>query len=178
MGQYFYIVNPVKRQYINIGNFAGVSSKASGVLCGFHASAVAVLVCNIDELNHSYGPLAGSWSGDPVIAAGDYCPPDEHGIVTATAEDPQQNLYCKASEEFEDITYRALAMMCEGQAKQWDHDAGFAEELAKWAKESELAIVDLGNTVYQIGCEPLRRALDEIIGPEWVTKYEQAQKRH
>jgi hypothetical protein len=44
MSQYFKIVNPVKRQYIDAIRFSE-NIKASGYMRGYHAVAVALLVC-------------------------------------------------------------------------------------------------------------------------------------
>jgi hypothetical protein len=173
MGQYFKIVNPVKRQYIDIGHFAGENEKTSGVMQGNHAVAVAVLMCKLDEVSHNFGMLAGSWYGDPIIAAGDdYGQPDQYGIQTSMEQEPQRNLNQMASEEFEDITYQALAMLCQGRE-------GFAEDMAHWAKVSpDYVLVDLGNTVFQVGCEPLERALNDILGLDWTKQYEQARGKY
>lgn len=43
VGQYFKIVNPAKRQYIDPSSF-NENPKASGLLYGYHALAVALLV--------------------------------------------------------------------------------------------------------------------------------------
>ncbi len=85
-----------------------------------------------------FGPLAGSWFGDPVIAAGDdYGQPDQYGIQTSIEQNPQRNLNVMATEEFEDITYQALAMLCQGRE-------GFAKEMAYRAKESPgYVLIDL-----------------------------------
>jgi hypothetical protein len=108
MGQYFIFVNPIKRQFLDADKFnEGV--KSYSVLCGYHAYAVALLVCSLTEIDHSYGQLAGSWYGDPVIVAGDdEGEPDAYGIKTSTLENPERNLYWQASEEFEDINEAKL----------------------------------------------------------------------
>ncbi len=169
MGQYFKIVNPAKRQYFNPSAFAE-NNKASGVLFGYHAFAVALLVCNLKEVRHDYGELAGSWFGDAVIAAGDdYGKPDVYGVKTSTEENPNRNLNQMARDEFEDISYKAIAMLCEGRG-------GFAEEIVKESKEgidSELLML-LGNVVFQVGCRPLEVALEEVYGTEWTKKYKKS----
>jgi hypothetical protein len=121
MGQYFIIVNPVKRQYIDAIRFSE-NIKASGYMRGYQTLVVALLVCNGVEVHHTYGPLAGSWCGDPVIAAGDdHGQADQYGIKTSTDADPTRNLNRMAHEEFEDISYQAIAMLCRGRE-------GFAQE--------------------------------------------------
>jgi hypothetical protein len=168
MGVYFKIVNPVKRQYIDIGHFADEDFTRSGVLSGYHAYAVALLACNLSEVRHNYGPLAGSWFGDPIIAAGDDSgAPDAYGVVTATAEDPRRNLNGFATQEFENITYPAIAMLCQGNYER-------ACEFADRAKTSGYALVDLGRTVFEVGCPTLEAALNERIGVHWMRLYKQA----
>src|SRR5687767_2791103 len=154
MGQYFKIINPVKRQYIDAGRF-DENNKASGVLYGNHAIAVALLVCNFEQVcysdgkpNHHYGEFAGSWFADPIIIAGDdHGKPDMFGIKTSTVENPERNLNSMAKEEFEDISYKAIAMICEGRS-------GFAEEIAEVAVNMfrpESYLVHLGNVVFYVG---------------------------
>lgn len=174
MGQYFKIVNHVKRQYIDPNTFAE-NNKASGVLQhGYHVLAVALLVCKIEEVSQLYGPLAGSWYGDPIIAAGDdYGAPDVYGIKTSTEEDPNRNLNQMAKDEFKDISYKAIAMLCEGRV-------GFAEVIVKKSTEgysSEL-LIRLGNVVFQIGCKPLEEALEKVYGAEWTRKYKKAREEN
>jgi len=174
MGQYFVFVNPVKKQFLDAGKFdEGV--KYGSVLVGNHAYAIALLVCKLDEVEHSYGELAGYWFGDPVIVAGDdEGPPNAYGIRTATAQNPDRNLYWMASEEFEDISYRAVAMLCEGRK-------GFAKEIVDRALNGlnpEASIFELGNVVSHVGCAPLKEALIEGYGENWIEKYIAAVKEY
>ena len=172
MGQYFIFVNPAKRQFLDADKFSeGV--KSYSVLYGYHAYAIAVLVCNLAEVEHSYGQLAGSWYGDPVIVAGDdEGEPDAYGIKTSTLENPERNLYWKASEEFEDISCRAVAMLSIGRK-------GFADEIVARAANGFSPrgdLIDLGNVVIETGCEPLKQALVKGFGEDWTDKYVAALK--
>jgi hypothetical protein len=169
MGQYFVIVNPVKRQYIDAIRFSE-NIKAGGYMRGYQALVVALLVCNGAEIHHTYGPLAGSWCGDPVIAAGDdHGQADQYGIKTSTDADPMRNLNQMAHEEFEDISYQAIAMLCRGRE-------GFAQEIAQRAAAgpSYHLLVQLGNVVMLVGCPPLEEALEATFGREWRKLYQQA----
>jgi hypothetical protein len=173
MSQYFKIVNPVKRQYIDPIRFSE-NIKASGYMRGYHAVAVALLVCHASEVGHHYGSLAGSWYGDPVIAAGDdHGQPDQYGFKTSTGMDPQRNLNQLAREEFEDISYQAIAMLCQGRD-------GFAAELAARAAAtpSRHLFVQLGNVVMLVGCEPLEEALADAFGREWRKLYQREYSTH
>jgi hypothetical protein len=181
MGQYFKIVNPAKRQYIDAGKF-NENVKSSGILRGNHAVALALLVCNLDQvrdgrgnLRHDFGPLAGSWCGDPIYVVGDeQTEPDVFGIKTSSIEKPDRNLYWMAKEEFEDISYKAIAMLCEGRDD-------FADEIAERAASSPSAdtnLVNLGNVVFVVGCESLKQALEKAYGKDWVSKYKDSYRIH
>jgi hypothetical protein len=181
MGQYFKIVNPTKRQYIDASKF-DEDIKSSGILRGNHAVAVAVLVCNLDQvsdsrgnLRHAFGPLAGSWCGDPIFVVGDdHTKSDVFGIKTSTIENLDRNLYWMAEEEFEDISYKAIAMLCEARD-------GFAEEIAERAAASPSAnryLVNLGHVVFIVGCESLKQALEKVYGKDWVSKYKESYRTY
>jgi hypothetical protein len=123
------------------------------------------------NLRHDFGPLAGSWCGGPIYVVGDeQTEPDVFGINTSTIENPDRNLYWMAEEEFEDISYKAIAMLCEGRD-------GFAEEIAERAAtglSADRNLVNLGHVVFIIGCESLKRALEKAYGKDWVSKYKEA----
>ena len=170
MGQYFKIVNPAKKQYLDPASF-DENNKASGYMLGLHAAAVAVLVCKpLDVPEHyRYGPLAGSWFGDSLYAAGDdYGAPNPDSLLTAIPEYPDRNLNQMAKQEFEDISYKAIAMLCEGRDYYADL---FATRVAGVCGEGLL--VHLGNIVFQMGCDPLREALERVLGGDWPKRYKQ-----
>ncbi|MBA3716170.1 MAG: hypothetical protein H0W76_27580 [Pyrinomonadaceae bacterium] len=181
MGQYFKIVNPAKKQFIDASRF-NENVKSSGVLYGYHATAVAFLVCNIDQVRdgwghpiYDFGELAGSWCGDSVfIVSDDHGKADEFSVKTSTDQNPDRNLYWMAKEEFEDISYKAIAMLCNGRED-------IAEEMAQRAAASvspDTELVDLGNVVFYVGCEPLERALAKEYGAEWASRYKKAWLKH
>lgn len=177
MSQYFKIVNPAKRQYIDANSF-NENIKASGVLFGHHATAVAFLVCNMDQVRdggghpiYSGAELAGSWSGDPIyIVSDDQGKADEFGIKTATESNPSRNLNQMAKEEFENVSYKAIALICNVHEQ-------IAEELVSRAARSytqDIELVHLGNVVFSVGCKPLECALEKQFGEEWVSIYKKA----
>ena len=51
MGQYFIFVNPAERQFLDGAKF-GEGVKSYTVLYGYHAYAIALLVCNLTEVKH------------------------------------------------------------------------------------------------------------------------------
>jgi hypothetical protein len=165
MGQYFIVVNPVKREYVDPSDF-GVNNKVSGLMQGLPALAVGLLIC--DGLPDP-GPtgLIGSWVGDPVIAAGDdYGRPNAGGVQTATAENPERNLYQAAKAEYANITLRAIAMLAH---------RGWSGELAALALEPfhPGALISVGRVVFEQGCEPLRAELEKL-DPQWKVRYKHA----
>lgn len=165
MGEYFIIVNSDKRQYLSAATI-GENNKRSGFLRGLHGRALALLACQSDEVRHGYGPLAGSWSGDQIIAAGDdNGQPDAYGVPTATAERPDRNLYQLAHEEYVDISLAAVAMLCRG-------DESVVENLVSQAEEGDEAVFLLiGNIVFTTECLELKRAIEARVGREWVSRY-------
>jgi hypothetical protein len=163
MGEYFLIVNVDKKQYLDARRF-GESIKMSGILFGNHGLAVAWLVCDSKLLGKAY-PF-GSWCGDRVIIAGDYEPANFHGIETSTQENPDRNLYCLANDEYEDISYKAIAMLCE-------HNESIAERLVNRAKENNFMLMDLGNTVFLENSGVINDLLNRVMGKEWVKRYKQ-----
>ena len=75
-----------------------------------------------------------------------------------------------AKEEFEDISYQSMALICNAHEE-------FAEELAKRAVNGyakDRVLVDLGNVLFRVGCETLRRALENEFGGDWVRRYQEA----
>lgn len=181
MGQYFKIVNPAKRQYLDAGRF-NENVKSSGVLYGYHAVAVAFLVCNIDQVRngwgepiHNFGELAGSWCGDSVfIVSDDHGKADEFGVKTSTEQNPDRNLNAMAKEEFEDISYSAIAMLCTGRED-------IAEEMAQRAASGlnpDGNLVHLGNVIFYVGCKSLESALAKEYGVDWASRYKKAWVKH
>ncbi|HEX5443206.1 MAG TPA: hypothetical protein VFW87_05230 [Pirellulales bacterium] len=163
MGEYFKIVNPAKKEYIDALNF-GEGIKRRGILLGKHGLAVGCLVCR----GAGKGELFGSWAGDDVFIAGDEHPPNEWGITTATPERPDRNLNQMARDEYEDISYKAIVMLCE-------FDSSMIEEFAKKASTDSCLLLSLGYAAYQLGYKPIEKALVEIIGKNWTKQLAAAQ---
>jgi hypothetical protein len=174
LGTDFYIVNVSKRQYLSpdcFGDFAGTH----GYMKGGHSTAVAMLVCDPRALGLEQP--AGSWSGDLILVATDAAPPDQFGIPTATGEEPDRNLYMLAWQEYRDISYQAIAMVCD-----WAPE--FADRLAERVKfemehqSSESLktynLWHLGNVLAATRCLPLESALSRHVGLGWENNYERA----
>jgi len=159
MGQYFLVVNTDKKQFIDAWKFGeGVADLQA--VSGYHAQAVALLTCRMDQVRGTEGNLLGSWSGDQVIAAAEYASTGENG------NGAEHNLYKTAREEFEDISYKALALLC-------DTHEPVCYELAEKAAtpRHERLIYHLGNAITEAGCASLEQALNDVIGANWKDRY-------
>ncbi len=139
MGEYFLIVNPVKRQYINASRF-GENIKRSGLFQGLHGVAVALLLCDTKYPVH---PLEGSWLGDPIIVTGDGSEPNTALIQTSTEGEPERNLYETAFEEFEDISQHAIVMVCEDRSER-------IAALVNASKDQSYLLIELGDIVFEL----------------------------
>lgn len=118
MGQYYYIVNLDKRQYLHPHFFGdGLKLLEFGDSAGGTMCALAVLLASGNNRGggdlRSDDPLIGSWAGDRVVIAGDY---DDDGKWLP--EGVKGNLYSHAHEYFENISEKVLVVMCEDQYLQ------------------------------------------------------------
>ena len=163
MGQYFLVVNTDKKQFIDAWKF-GEGVETLQAVSGYHAQAIALLTCRMDQVRDTAGNLLGSWSCDQVIAAAEYA---------STENGAASNLYKTAREEFEDISYKALAMLCDTHEPVcWE----LAEKAA--APRYEKLIYHLGNAIEESGCDSLEHALNEIIGANWKDRHKAAAEHY
>jgi hypothetical protein len=164
MGQYFLIVNTDKKQFIDAWKF-GEGVEILQAVSGYHAQALALLTCDMSQVRDRDGTLLGSWSGDQIIAAAEYASTNENDAV--------RNPYKLAREEFEDISYKALAMLCEThETVCWE----LAEKSA--TRRHERLIYHLGNAITEAGCPQLEQALYEVIGSDWKDRYKAAAEHY
>ena len=163
MGEYFLIVNPVKRQYVSASPF-GENIKRNGIFAGHHGYAIGLLLCNDPENFFDAHPLVGSWAGDPIIVAGDYSAPDTLGIPTTLPDGPGRNLYHMAEEEFEDISHRVMIMLFDEYKRYKDSLNEFLYN-AMWVPCLFDALKEI---VLSLEYIPLREALEKSIGPHWL----------
>jgi hypothetical protein len=175
MGAWYIIVNPSRRQYLEIGGF-GESFKSGSLITGasgrsLHAMAVAWLVCRFPGADYSEAALrddiAGGWFGDPIYFASDEAPPDLGGIPTSTPERPDQNLSALAS-AYEDVTPRVIKSLCE-------KDDEIAEILVA-GDDDRLKLRILGRAAIDLKCEPLAEALEARLGEGWRELCERAKR--
>lgn len=135
MGQYYYIVNIDKKQFLHPHKFnEGLKLMEFGCDgCGI-LTALTVLLADGNGRGggdlHCDDPLIGSWAGDRIVIAGDYADPgrfmEELGLTTEElqkiadnhfspdyAKPEEVNLHAVAVDLFEDISERALLVICQ-----------------------------------------------------------------
>lgn len=165
MGEYFLIVNPVKRQYISADPF-GENIKRPGIFRGDHGHAVGLLLC--DHPGAHAHPLVGSWVGDPVIVTGDSSGPNTAGLVTTLPKDPGRDLYDMAKDEFEDISPRAMVMLFTIYKEYYK---GYIDGFLYKAMWDSSVFEALQQIALSLEYTPLREALEKIVGPNWLELY-------
>ena len=90
---------------------------------------------------------------------------------TRTDETPDRNLYFMARDDFENIGYKALAMLC-------DLDPSLPDDFAIRAKTSGSLLITLGLVVFQLQNKPIEIALVKNIGKDWSKRLaEECDKR-
>ena len=181
MGVYYEVVNPAKRQYLDIFDF-GESLTWGGLITGsrgssLHAMAIAWLACRPQSANSvlSGDEVGGAWFGDPIYLASDAAPADLNGIRTSTPEHPEQNLYAMAWREFEDVTPRVIRALCEKD----EEIARILVERADLSREAESPcrlLRVLGRLAVEDGCHEVERALDGRYGEVWRDEYAKAEQ--
>lgn len=131
MGQYYYIVNIDKRQYLHPHKFGdGLKLMAFGCSGDGTMAGLAVLLSNGNgngggDLD-SDDPIVGSWAGDRIVVAGDYGEPGKFMEDLALSDDllvsiakrsfcegyqypAKVNLHHVAEHLFEDISGKVIA---------------------------------------------------------------------
>ena len=87
MGQYHYVCNKTKHEYLNPHGFGdGLKLMEFGCSAGGTMTALAILLASsngrgggdlhLDE-NHPLEKVVGSWAGDEIAIIGDYCEADD-----------------------------------------------------------------------------------------------------
>lgn len=107
MGQYFYLTNIDKKQFIHPHKF-GDGLKAVEFGSSGNGTMMGLALLLVDGNGRGGGdfpsnnPIIGSWAGDHIVIAGDYA---DEGKFT---NDPKKNLHNLAEEEFQDISAEVL----------------------------------------------------------------------
>lgn len=103
MGQYHFILNLDKRQYLHPHRFGdGLKLLEFGASGEGTMFGLAILLANSNRRGggdlRSNNPIVGSWAGDRIVIAGDY------GDETETIDGEPATLYHLAAEEYEEIS--------------------------------------------------------------------------
>jgi hypothetical protein len=112
MGQYHFIVNIDKKQYLHPRKFDdGLKLCEFGNSRGGTMLALAALLAVDNNRGggdiRSSDPLLGSWAGDRIVVAGD------HGDVGKFVPDETRNLFEIAQQDYEDISDRIRPLLDE-----------------------------------------------------------------
>jgi hypothetical protein len=105
LGEYFLIVNPAKKQYID-----PPGTKWSTVFRNDDIFALALLLREVPAAERRH-PLMGAWAGDPIYVAGDYTQHIPEPWNTAPENEEYGNLYFIAAFLYESITFQAFQML-------------------------------------------------------------------
>lgn len=119
MGQYYKIVNPAKRQYLNPSNFGdSLKLQAFGNAPYGTMYALALLLASGNGQGggdlHSNNSLIGSWAGDPIYVLGDYS--DEIVELEGVANPRQHTLNTMIhmkKYKFKDISDKMIKLIAE-----------------------------------------------------------------
>lgn len=159
MGQYYYIVNLDREEYLHPHKFGDglklmeFSNSAGGVLCG-----LAVLLADGNDRGggdlRSDHPTIGSWAGDRIVVAGDYAdggnfldgvPEDELQAVAdehyseGYQEADRVTLYAYAGARFDDVSDDVIEAIVDGEG-EWHPlaDIDLAED--GWRQRGEYGV--------------------------------------
>lgn len=134
MGQYYYIVNVTKKEYLKPHDFGdGAKLLEFGASGGGVMLGLAVLLASGNgqgggDLHTEDIKIPGRWAGDTVIVAGDYAPArlylseeevetwfDERGVIEGEnpEDDEGPNLYQFASHYYHNLSYEVMYVLCE-----------------------------------------------------------------
>lgn len=156
MGQYYYIVNADKGEYLHPHKFGDglklmeFGNSRAGVLLG-----LAVLLADGNNRGggdlRSDDPVIGSWAGDRIVVAGDYADGgnftdgyDETELQEIANESftegyrdaERVNLYHLAGERFDDISDDVIRAIVDGEG-EWHPLADIDLESDGWRKKGD-----------------------------------------
>jgi hypothetical protein len=176
MGEYFKIVNPARRQYLDPPG--SINNKWSGVFQWDDLPVLELLLREVPPTDRVH-PLIGAWAGAPVYATGDYaeCLPEpwntEQEVVELRRHGSNRlNLYEMAQYRYEPITFGALQMLYQvDPARFCEHCSIYTprvsdlEELHRAATmfHAPLAQAALADILVQVG---VARPYDEHQSPQ------------
>jgi hypothetical protein len=116
MGQYYYIVNIDKKQFLYPHKF-GDGLKLLEFGCSACGTLTGLTILLADGNNRGGGdlrsenPIIGTWAGDRIVIAGDYADADNFGVKTSTPKAQGRNLFDEAGESYQDISDKVITAL-------------------------------------------------------------------
>jgi len=113
MGQYYYVTNIDKKEYINPHKFNdGLKLMEFGSSGMGTMNGLAILLADGNGGGsgdlRSNNEIIGSWSGDKIVIAGDYADENKWGV-----ENEGKNIYSTAAESWKDISEEVIEALCD-----------------------------------------------------------------
>jgi hypothetical protein len=114
MGQYYYVVNVTKKQYLHPHDFGdGLKLMEFGASGDGTMMGLAALLADGNGRGggdvRSKNQIIGSWAGDQIVIAGDYADNERF------TGDPNRNLYQLAQAEYENISKKVIRAMVDSK---------------------------------------------------------------
>lgn len=119
MGQYYYVVNLDKQQFLHAHKFGdGLKLREFGCSGGGTMYALALLLADGNGRGGGDFPseasLIGSWAGDRIVIAGDYADCGKFGLPADT------NAHDAANDSFVDISWEVIRVICQDDQEAAD----------------------------------------------------------
>lgn len=141
MGQYYYIVNLDKKEFLHPHKFGdGLKLLEFGCSANGTLTGLAILLADGNNRGggdlHSDNPIIGSWAGDRIVIAGDYAnggkflpkiPKKELQKIAKKSFSEEVNLYHLAKEMFRDISEKVIKAMKEDSYIKKELKKGFGD---------------------------------------------------
>jgi hypothetical protein len=131
MGQYYYIVNKTKKQFLYPHKFGdGLKLLEFGLSADGTLSGLAILLASGNGRGGgdlcSDNPIVGSWAGDKIVIAGDYADAEKNGPKDEDGK--RMNLHHIAHDKYEDISEKTLAALADDDYYREERDKDFKEK--------------------------------------------------
>ena len=146
MGQYHYVVNVTKKQYLHPHRFGEglklleFGCNSNGIMLG-----LALLLARDNgqgggdlciDRNHPHADIPGSWAGDRIVIAGDY---GKEGVDAPEGK----NLHHYADKTFEDISGKVILAMCGDEYVRRNFVKGLVGGFACDSEENKALLAEL-----------------------------------
>lgn len=113
MGQYYYVVNIDKKQYLHPHRFGdGLKLLEFGCSAMGTLTGLAVLLASGNGRGggdlRSNDPIVGSWAGDRIVVAGDYADPGAH-LTPELIDQWREYLQCRGEDAEGELILQTVA---------------------------------------------------------------------